>query len=127
MATTTATASWGVSTNSTVQSVTGVVTDIEIGEDSVLAPEYNEVGQVIKQTHYDTKKTMTVTVEVASGTSKPAAGASITIGGVSGYVVSSKVVESNQAYRKIHITAECYTNCTSATAVATTGGSGSST
>ena len=70
---------------------------------------------------------MTVTVEVASGTSKPAAGASITIGGVSGYVVSSKVVESNQAYRKIHITAECYTNCTSATAVATTGGSGSST
>ena len=128
MATTTSgTASWGIGTNSTVNTVTGVVTDIEIGEDSVLAPEYNEVGQVIKQTHYDTKKTMTATVEVASGTSKPAAGAAITIGGVSGYVVSSKIVESNQAYRKIQITAECYTNCTSATAVTTTGGSGSST
>lgn len=116
--TSTGTASWGVTgALSGTGSVTGIITDIDDGAEAILAPEYNEIGQVVKQTHYDTKKTVSCTVEVAAGTAKPAPGAAITINGVAGYVVNSKVVESNQAYRKISITAECYSKCTAVTPV----------
>ncbi len=119
--TSTGTASWGVTgALSGTGSVTGIITDIDDGAEAILAPEYNEVGQVVKQVHYDTKKTVSCTVEVAANTDKPAPGTAITINDVAGYVVNSKVVESNQAYRKIQITAECYSNCS---AVTTVGGS----
>lgn len=118
--TSTGSASWGVTgAVSGTGSVTGIITDIDDGAEAILAPEYNEIGQVVKQTHYDTKKTVSCTVEVAAGTGKPAPGTAITINGVAGYVLNSKVVESNQAYRKIHITAECYSKCSTATAVGT--------
>lgn len=114
--TTVGTAAWGVSDGSTVTNVSGVITDIEVAGEPLLSPEYNEVGAVIKQTLYDKHETVDVTVEVASGTTKPDAGASITIAGVAGYVVRARVVESNQAYRKIIISAEAYTNCSATTA-----------
>lgn len=115
--TTTGSASWGVTGSASgAGSVTGIITDIESGSEAVLAPEYNEAGQVVRQTHYDTKTTMSVTVEVAANVDAPAAGSAITINGVSGYVTSARVVESNQAYRKISISAECYANCTAVTA-----------
>ena len=114
--TTTGTASWGVSDGTSVTNVSGVITDIDIGGEPILSPEYNEIGAVIKQTMYDEHSTVDVTVEVASGTAKPVPGASITIAGVAGYVVRSRVVESNQAYRKILISAEAYANCTATTA-----------
>ena len=109
-------ASWGVSGGTSVTNVTGVITDVDVGGEPVLAPEYNEVGAVIKQTMYDEHKTVDVTVEVAAGTAKPASGASITIAGVEGYVTRARIVESNQAYRKIIISAEAYANCTATTA-----------
>lgn len=116
----TGSASWGVTgAVSGTGSVTGIITDIDDTAEAILAPEYNEIGQVVKQTHYDTKKTVSCTVEVSAGTGKPATGTAITINGVAGYVINSKVVESNQAYRKIQITAECYSKCATATAVGT--------
>lgn len=114
--TTTGVAAWGVSDGTSVTNVTGVITDVDAGGEPILAPEYNEIGAVIKQTMYDEHKTIDVTVEVASGTEKPASGASITIAGVAGYVARARIVESNQAYRKIIISAEAYANCTATTA-----------
>ena len=109
-------ASWGIKDGTTVGDVSGIITDIEVGGEPVLAPEYNEIGAVVKQTQYDTHTTVDVTVEVASTTEPPDAGASITIAGVEGYVTRARIIESNQAYRKIAISAEAYANCTATTA-----------
>lgn len=107
-------ASWGVT--GACSGVSGIVTSIEKNVEAVLAPEYNEVGQVVKNTHYDTKTTLNATVEVASGTDVPSVGTAITICGVSGYVTSARLTEDNQTYRKIAVTAECYINCSATTA-----------
>lgn len=102
-------AAWGVQGG--VTGVTGIVTGLGQEEEPILAPEYNEAGQVCKQTKYDEKTTLTCTVEVAAGTSLPQKGAQISINGKQGYVVRATLTEDNQAYRKISVTAEFYLNC----------------
>ena len=108
-ATTQGIASWGVTGG--CSGVRGIVTDLEENHEAQLAPEQNEVGAVVKQTKYDEHVTLSCTVEVAAGTEPPGGGDSITINGKQGYVVSARLTESNQAYRKIAIQAECWTNC----------------
>lgn len=107
--TTTGIASWGVT--GAVTGVSGIVTSIGHDDEAVLAPEYNEAGQVVKQTLYDVHTTLDATVEVAAGTALPAVGSQITIDGKQGYVVKAKLAEDNQAYRKISLTVELYANC----------------
>lgn len=107
--TTTGTASWGVSGR--VTGVTGIVTSIGVSEDPVLAPEYNEVGAVVKQTKYDEHTTLTATIEVAKSVELPGQGDQITINGKQGYVKTAELAEENTAYRKITVTAEFYKNC----------------
>ena len=102
-------ASWGVSGG--CSNVQGIVTDLEENHEVQTAPEYNEVGAVVKQTAYDEHVSLNCTVEVAAGTQPPAPGTSISINGKQGYVVSARLTESNQAYRKIAIQAEFWTNC----------------
>ena len=114
--TTSGNASWGISDGTSVTNVSGVITDIDVGEDPQMEPQRNEIGAVIKQTKYDTHTTIDVTVEVASTTEPPDDGASITIAGVACYVTRARLIESNQAYRKIAISAEAYANCTATTA-----------
>ena len=104
-------ASWGISDGTQVTNVQGVITDVDAGEDPQMEPQRNEVGAVIKQTLYDRRGEVNVTVEVAAGTSKPKTGTAITIAGVQGYVTRSRVVESNQRYRAFNITVEAYPNC----------------
>ena len=104
-------ASWGVSDGTTVTGVSGVITDIDAGEDPQMEPQHNEVGAVIKQTLYDRRGEVNVTVEVAAGVAKPKTGTAITVAGVQGYVTRSRVVESNKRYRAINITVEAYPNC----------------
>ena len=104
-------ASWGISDGTTITNVNGVITDIDAGEDPLMEAQRNEVGAVIKQTLYDRRGEVTVTVEVAAGVSKPKTGTAITVAGVQGYVTRSRVVESNQRYRAINITVEAYPNC----------------
>ena len=104
-------ASWGISDGTSITQVQGVITDIDVGEDPQMEPQRNEVGAVIKQTLYDRRAEVTVTVEVAAGVAKPPAGTAITAAGVQGYVTRSRVVESNQRYRAINITVEAYPNC----------------
>jgi hypothetical protein len=104
-------ASWGVSDGTTVTGVSGVITDIDAGEDPQMEAQRNEVGAVIKQTLYDRRGEVNVTVEVAAGVAKPKTGTAITVAGVQGYVTRSRVVESNSRYRAISITVEAYPNC----------------
>lgn len=104
-------ASWGISDGTTVTGVSGVITDIDVGEDPQMEPQRNEVGAVIKQTLYDRRGEVNVSVEVAAGTAKPKSGTAITVAGVQGYVTRTRVVESNQRYRVINITVEAYPNC----------------
>lgn len=109
--TTSGNASWGISDGTSVTNVSGVITDIDVGEDPQMEPQRNEIGAVIKQTLYDRRGEVNVTVEVAAGTAKPKTGTAITVAGVAGYVTRSRVVESNQRYRAINITVEAYPNC----------------
>ena len=109
--TTTGNASWGISEGTSVTNVSGVITDIDVGEDPQMEPQRNEIGAVIKQTLYDRRGEVNVTVEVAAGTAKPKTGTAITVAGFAGYVTRSRVVESNQRYRAINITVEAYPNC----------------
>ena len=104
-------ASWGISEGTSITSVNGVITDIDAGDDPLMEPQHNEVGAVIKQTLYDRRGEVTVSVEVSAGTAKPKSGTSITIAGVQGYVARSHVVESNKRYRVFQITAVAYPNC----------------
>lgn len=104
-------ASWGISDGTTITNVNGVITDIDAGEEPQMEPQRNEIGAVIKQTLYDRRGEVNVTVEVAAGTAKPKTGTAITVAGVQGYVTRSRVVESNQRYRAISITLEAYPNC----------------
>ena len=109
--TTSGNASWGISEGTSITNVSGVITDIDAGEDPQMEPQRNEIGAVIKQTLYDRRAEVNVTVEVAAGTAKPKTGTAITVAGVAGYVTRSRVVESNQRYRAINITVEAYPNC----------------
>lgn len=109
--TTSGNASWGISDGTSVTNVSGVITDIDVGEDPQMEPQRNEIGAVIKQTLYDRRGEVNVTVEVAAGTPKPKTGTAITVAGFAGYVTRSRVVESNQRYRAINITVEAYPNC----------------
>ena len=109
--TTSGNASWGISEGTSVTNVSGVITDIDVGEDPQMEPQRNEIGAVIKQTLYDRRGEVNVTVEVAAGTAKPKTGTAITVAGFAGYVTRSRVVESNQRYRAINITVEAYPNC----------------
>lgn len=121
--TTTKTASWGINSGLSASSVvTGVVTDYEEASEPVLSPEQNEVGSVINQTMYDKHETCSFTVQVAAGTSKPDAGAAITVGGKSFYVTSARITENNVAYRKIAVQAERYALCDATEAATGIGG-----
>jgi len=106
-------ASWGVTADGSV--VEGVVTHIDVDNESILAPEHNEIGQVIKQTLYDLHKTANVTIEVAAGTEPPSEKDSVTVAGVTGYVLRARIVEDNRAYRHIEITIEAYKKCNAVT------------
>lgn len=112
-ATTSGIASWGVT--GTAAGVSGIVTHIETERESILAPEYNELGAVVKQTLYDLHRTATVTVEVDAGTDLPDERDSITVAGVQGYVQRARLLEDNKAYRHIEVTIEAYNHCNSVT------------
>lgn len=105
----TGTASWGVTGKCTA--INGIVTSISRDEEPILAPEYNEAGQVIRQLKYDNLTTIQATIEVAAGTDLPENEKPITIDGKQGYVKRATLVEDNQAYRKISVTVEFYKEC----------------
>lgn len=106
-------ASWGVTGSAT--GVTGIITSIEDGAEYIMAPEHNEIGQVVKQTKYDTQYSATFTVEVAAGTDIPNATTQVSVNSHTMYVKNARKLEDNNSYRRIQITAEAYENCSSVT------------
>lgn len=122
-ATTEGTATWGVA--GTAGLTASVITDFSVSRQGMFGAENNENGAVIKQTLYDEQVTVTLTAMVAAATDPPKAGDALTVAGMGTksngtyYVTGSEVIESNKDYRKIRITAECYTNCTAITAATT--------
>jgi len=106
-------ASWGVTGSAT--GVIGIITSIEDGAEYIMAPEHNEIGQVVKQTLYDTQRTATFTVEVAAITDIPGKGTTVNVNGQTMYLKTARLLEDNNSYRRIQITAEAYENCTQAT------------
>ena len=113
MATTSATAEWGV--RGTCNFGSGVVTDVQVHTEFSSSPELNEVGAVIQQAQYDEHMTATATVQCKHGVALPKNTQIVTVksGGssVTGYVTGCDIIESNQAYVKLQISCECYTNC----------------
>lgn len=108
-------ASWGVT--GSAQVVSGIVTDLEVSEESQMAPEYNEVGAICRQTVYDVIKTARATLEVAAGVGLPQKGKTIQINGGTFILKSATLVESNNTYRKIAVVGEASENVTTAQVV----------
>lgn len=73
---------------------------------------------------YDKRVTITATIQVPKNISLPAVGALITIDGKSCLLTSCDVVQNNQAYRKVSITAERYsTDFSNSNVISATGSS----
>ena len=124
MATTTATAEWGVKGSSGFPK-TGVVTDVQVHVEFSSSPELNEIGAVIQQAQYDEHKTATATIQCKHDVALPSKNDSIEIkagaSSVKGYVTGCDIVESNQAYVKAMVNVECYTNCKAYTVCSSSG------
>lgn len=108
-------ASWGIQTAGVQSVCTGIVTSFESSADSVSAPEPNEIGTVIFQTHYDTTYSFTATLTIDAATAMPEIGKAITIDGRAFYVTGCRVTESNTDYRKISVTGSSSLKCTALT------------
>lgn len=98
-------ASWGVQQNhrTAPNSVSGVVTDYDESLEPVMAALQNEVGSDIGHTVYDTKRSVSMTVQCKVGSSLPAVDSLITIGGVQMYVDRANITENNQSYMKFSV------------------------
>lgn len=124
--TTTHVCSWGIadghqSTTGLVGSGSGIVYGFEKGEEPILAPEHNEIGQVIAQTQYDEHGTINCTLQIAHGVTPPSRGTIVTIDSTSYYVNNSSLTESNQAYARYSISLERYARTGSGFVVMATG------
>lgn len=107
-------ATWGISHTGTAQ---GVYTDVGQGAEPVAAPLHDELGRVIGQAKYDTRKNGEYTILVKAGVALPASGSQITIGSVTGYVQNVRLLESNSNYQRASVTIEAFSQCTEMTAV----------
>lgn len=111
--TTTHVCSWGIATahqdaSKFIGSGSGIVYDLSKGQEPIMAPEHNEIGQVIAQTQYDERGFLNGTLQVAHGVTPPARGAVITIDAQAYYVTNINITESNSAYSRYSITLERY-------------------
>ncbi len=102
-------AAWGVQ-NGVTGVANGITTDLEISHEGQLANELNEVGAVVRVTKYDVHYSLNATIEVPAGTEPPEPGQTISVDGKTYMVETARVTESNQAYRKIVVTASRWTN-----------------
>lgn len=104
-------ARWGVASNGGAAGY-GVVVSMETIKDALIQNETDEKGAVCRSVLYDERFRAMFCCQTAATTSPPALGASITVGGISGYVIHTEIVEQNTAFRKLRVTVEGYKNCT---------------
>lgn len=86
----------------------GILYGVDESTEPVMAPEHNEIGQVISQTNYDMHGRISGTLQVAHGIVLPAAGTVVEINDKYYYLVSANLSESNQTYDKYSATFERY-------------------
>lgn len=86
----------------------GILYGVDKGVEPIMAPEHNEIGQVIAQTNYDMHGRISGTLQVAHGLQLPAAGTVVEIDNEYYYLVNATLSESNQAYDKYAVSFERY-------------------
>lgn len=86
----------------------GILYGVDEGVEPIMAPEHNEIGQVIAQTNYDMHGRISGTLQVAHGLQLPDAGAVVQIDNKYYYLVNATLSESNQAYDKYAVSFERY-------------------
>ena len=108
--TTESTAKWGVGDRDNTV-VRGVLVEVSESVELLSSQETDEDGAVCGVFLYDTKYSVSCTVQAPESAELPEPGEPIEIGGKPYYVVSAQNLEANQAYRKISVVAESYENC----------------
>lgn len=103
-------ARWGVASTGGASGY-GVVVSMETIRDALVQNETDENGAVCRSVLYDERYRVMFCCQTAANTTPPALGASISVGGISGYVIHTEVVEQNTAFRKLRVTVESYRNC----------------
>ena len=86
----------------------GILYGVDESVEPVMAPEHNEIGQVIAQTHYDNHGRMSGTLQVAHGITLPGEATPVQIHGKYYYIVNATLSETNQTYDKYSVTLERY-------------------
>lgn len=86
----------------------GILYGVDESTEPVMAPEHNEIGQVIGQTNYDMHGRISGTLQVAHGLQLPQSGTVVEIDNKYYYLVSATLSESNQSYDKYSATFERY-------------------
>ena len=104
-----ATGTWGVAHRG--NPIGGVLVDFQINCEPMLYSETDALGTIVGQFVYDSHMTATLTAVVGSEAAI-SAGDSVSVNGSTLYVTSAQVIESNQAFCKIQVTAERYASCT---------------
>ena len=89
-------------------SASGILYGVDKGVEPIMAPEHNEIGQVIAQTNYDMHGRISGTLQVAHGLQLPASGGVVQIDNEYYYLVNATLSESNQAYDKYAVSFERY-------------------
>ena len=101
-------AAWGVEHALGTPFDTCVVTDYAENAESQHQYEYDQKGAVAGAAIYDKRITVTATIQVPKTITLPEAGTLITIGEKEFLLTSCNVVQNNQSFRKVSITAERY-------------------
>ena len=118
--------SWGINysghdASNFVKSGSGILYDFGKNTEPVMAPEHNEIGQVISQTQYDEHGTVNATLQVAHGVTPPDRLSILEVDSKYYYVTSIQQTESNQAYERYSISLERYHRTAQNFVVAPTG------
>lgn len=105
-------ASWGIkeSHRNAPSGVTGVVTDYDEGLEPVMAALQDETGADIGHTIYDTKRSISITIQCKSNSTLPEVDSLITIGSLQCYVDRANITENNQSYMKFAVSASRFKN-----------------
>jgi len=98
---------WGTEADHTE----GTVLDSNVEDSALFEKIENRQGAVTGVVIYDTETACTITILAAAAADKPAVGSTISIGGVSAFVMKSGITAGNKTTKKIAVTANKWTNC----------------
>ena len=101
-------AAWGVEHNLAAPFDSCVVTDYSENSESQHQYEYDQQGAVAGAVVYDTRVTLTASIQAPKSIELPKVGELLAIDAKQWLLTACDVVQNNQAFRKVSITAERY-------------------